>query len=68
MEEYMERKKLSIGKRFFIKFIPGNDIEYIKLNLHCIVPDSIKSAPLNGWSEEWMKDNFPDYTELINKY
>lgn len=67
MEEYIERKKLSIGKRIFIKFIPGNNIEYVKLHIDCIVPDSIKNAPSNGWSEQWMKDNFPDYMKLINK-
>ncbi len=68
IEEYIERKKLLIGKRIFIKFIPGHDIEYVKLDIDCIVPDSIKHAPSNGWSEQWMKDNFPDYLVLINKY
>lgn len=67
IEEYMERDKLTPGRRIFIKFIPGEDIKYIKLHLDCIVPDSIKNAPLHGWSELWMKENFSDYLELIRK-
>ena len=37
-----------IGKRFFIKFIPNND-RAIAFNIDCAVPDSIQSAPLEGW-------------------
>jgi hypothetical protein len=65
--EYSDRSKLQTGKRVFIKFIPESGFKYIKLDLDCIVPDSIKKSPLNGWSEQWMKENFPDYLELINK-
>lgn len=68
IEDYVERNKLRIGRRIFIKFIPENDVKYIKLNLECTVPDSIKNAPLYGWSEQWMKEKFPDYMQLINKY
>jgi len=67
MTDYENKVKLYPGKRIFIKFIPKNDERYFDLDLDCIVPDSIKNAPSNGWPEQWMKENFPDYLKLINK-
>lgn len=66
MTDYENKVKLYPGKRVFIKFMPNIDEKYFDLDLDCIVPDSIKNAPSNGWSEQWMKDNFPDYMKLIN--
>ena len=53
--------KYFIGKRLFYKFVPN----YIgtaaySINYDCLVPDSIRNAPPEGWSVEWMKAHFPD--------
>jgi hypothetical protein len=48
-----------VGKRFIIKFIPNND-RAIRFNMDCVLPDSIQSAPSDGWSQEWIQKNFPN--------
>lgn len=61
---FKERSKASdddftkddIGKRFLVKYVEGEeDLSYLLLKYP--VPDSIKSAPPNGWKElpEWAK-------------
>jgi len=49
-----------IGKHFFIKIVPDNPQIGIYFNPHCIAPDSILVAPFEGWSQEWMKEHFPE--------
>lgn len=52
-----EGAKASIGKRFLVKYVEGEeDLSYLLLKYP--VPDSVKSAPLDGWKElpEWAKN------------
>jgi hypothetical protein len=53
-------QKPYMGKRFFIKIIPNNPKIGIYFNPNFSVPDSILSAPPEGWSQDWMKEHFPD--------
>ncbi len=52
-------KKLRVGKRLFIKFVPSGNRAF-GFNLDCTVPDSITNAAYDGWSEEWMQEHFPN--------
>lgn len=53
-------QRLYIGKRLFIKFVPDDISQVFDFNINCQVPDSILVAPPEGWSQEWMKEHFPD--------
>ena len=46
-----------IGKRFLVKYVEGEE-DLSNLLLQYPVPDSIKSAPPNGWKElpKWAKE------------
>lgn len=49
--------KSDVGKRFLVKYVEGEeDLSYLLLKYP--VPDSVKSAPLDGWKElpEWAKN------------
>jgi hypothetical protein len=60
IEDVGKIKNLKISQRLFIKFDPSDFYGSIDFNSDCYVPDSIKAAPENGWSEEWMQEHFPN--------
>lgn len=41
----------AIGEYYFFKFNPENPLGYANILFNCPVPDSITSAPLEGWEE-----------------
>lgn len=55
-----EVKRMFVGQRFFIKILPSNVDRRFDIKYSCPVPDSINVAPYEGWSQQWMKDNFPN--------
>ena len=59
IEDIGKIKKLEVGQKFFIKFIPSDNRAF-DFNSDCFVPESIKNAPFDGWSEEWMQEHFPE--------
>lgn len=54
-------------KVFFVKILdydPEDGIGIIPKRI--AKPDSIKSAPPEGWSEAWMKEHFPKVVEYVH--
>jgi hypothetical protein len=43
-----------------MKFDPSDFYGTIDFNRECSVPDSINSAATDGWSENWMREHFPE--------
>jgi len=60
IEDIGKIKGIYMGKRLFIKFIPDDPDRSSDFNLNCSVPDSLKTAPPEGWSQEWIQKNFPN--------
>jgi hypothetical protein len=58
--------KNDVGKRLFIKFLMENPGREHILIPFIQVPDSIKTPPQMGWSEEWMKQQFPKVVEYVH--
>ena len=61
-----EVSEKDIGHRFFMGFTPdknGNTEGFFNILFRCSVPDTLQ-APAEGWSQEWMKEHFPD---CVNK-
>jgi hypothetical protein len=58
----------SIGDRYFIKILydSSRSIKTMRLVPVIKVPDSIKSVPSEGWSEEWMRQHFPKVVEYVH--
>ena len=59
----------SVGNSYFIKINykeQENKIESMRLVPIVQVPDSIQSAPPEGWSEEWMREHFPKVVEYVH--
>lgn len=48
--------KSDLGKKFLVKYVEGEE-DLSSILMDCIVPDSIKEAPPEGWKElpEWAK-------------
>ena len=59
IEDIGKIKKLKIGQKLFIKFIPSDNRTF-DFNPECHVPGTFKDAPVDGWSEEWMREHFPE--------
>lgn len=65
--EYFNAK--SVGNRYFIKINykeQQNKIESMRLVPIVEVPDSIQSAPPEGWTEAWMQEHFPEVVEYVH--
>ena len=53
-------------RRMFAKIrIENNVVHLFSTYIKSDVPDSILSAPPEGWSEEWMKAHFPEVVEDV---
>jgi len=53
-------KRVYVGRRLFIKYVPDEENKSFDFNIDCIVPDSIKYIPKEGWDQNYMKKTFSD--------
>lgn len=59
----------SVGNRYFIKINykeQQSEIESMRLVPTIEVPDSLQTAPPDGWTEEWMEEHFPKVVEYVH--